>query len=249
MIRALVRKSATLDRASSQCSTYAQNTRIGRYWASLYEEPHPSERVLGRFFFYKTTLLTAIAFYSQDPLTLTLILAFSTVFDALTGIYQHTLMNFCHRTYFEKGVLHAAENLVRRFAIDIVRAEVITIFAVGFLSFSADQQSHVLINRLGSGTYYLNAALLDKLVSGGVLGRTFRSWFIIFASTLGSLLTTLHLARTQPPSWFPASVNHLGSLFSPMTMLLVFNGLVFLFMGTLYLRFGSKKLVRMNDAA
>lgn len=223
------------DHAVLDFRSYVARSAPGRYWQKIHEAPVDSERMLGVFFFWKTAILTAIAFYSEEPMTLAALLVFCSSFDALTGVYQHTIMNFCHRSFFRGHVLQTVENLARRFIIDIFRAEIITLIVLGGGFVSLDNQSHIFINRLVSGSYYFNAVFLDKLVASGTLCRNFRSRFIIFASTLGSLLCTLDLARTKAPEWLPSGVgNALSWMPKPLDFLMGFNILVLIVMASAY---------------
>jgi hypothetical protein len=212
-------------------------TKIGEYFTSLYCPPVPSERVLGGFFFGKTMITTAIAFYSVGSVSLILILGFSAVFDSLTGTYQHTLMNYFHRSYFVNSGLRFLQNLVKRFAVDIIRAEIIMLLLMGMEILGSSTQFHIFRNRLVSATYYFNAFLIDKLVEMGAISRNFRSTFVIFASTIGGMLCLLDFAKTSFPKWVPESIvaSIPASMPGPLALLMYFNAIVFVSMGALYL--------------
>lgn len=214
-----------------------RTTRLGQYCVSLYCPPVASEKVLGGFFFGKTMITTAIAFYQVDSLALIMILGFSAVFDSLTGTYQHTLGNYFHRTLFKSKPLQFIQNLSKRFALDIIRAEIIMLLLLGSELLAGANQFHIFKNRLVSASYYFNAAIIDKLVEMGVISRNFRSRFVIVASTIGGMLCLLDFAKTKFPGWVPQEVlaSIPSSIPGPLQLLMYFNLAVFLIMGTAYL--------------
>jgi len=214
-----------------------QNTFIGRYFNTIYAPPIKSEQFLGKFFFGKTILTTAIAFYNINEYSLFLILAFSASFDFLTGYYQQTLMNFFHYSLFKNKFFIFIQNLLKRYFIDIIRAEVIFFILLGheFLTFS--EQFHIFRNRFVNASYYFNAVIIDRLVEEHVISRNTRSKVVIFASTFGGLLCLLDFAKTSFPSWISkemiASIP--GWIPSPLMMLVIFNLSIFIIFGTMLL--------------
>lgn len=211
-------------------------TRLGKYLSGIYAAPVESEQVLGGFFFGKTLITSAIAFYYVDNFTLIALLTFSAVFDSLTGIYQQTLMNYFHQSVFKNRCLQFIQNLGKRYLIDVFRAEVLTLILLGMNTFTFSEQFHVLQNRFVSASYYFNALIIDKLVDMGAISREFRSKFVIFASTAGGLLCLLDFAKTDFPSWISAET--VASIPSwvpgPLKMLAYFNLSVFLVAAILY---------------
>jgi hypothetical protein len=212
-----------------------ENTSIGIYFKGLYCPPVASERVLGGFFFGKTMITTAIAFYQVDSISLISILAFSAAFDSLTGTYQHTLMNYFHRTLFKNKIFMFLQNLSKRFLLDIVRAEIIMLLLLGSELLSGANQFHIFRNRLVSASYYFNAVIIDKLVEMGTISRNFRSNFVIVASTIGGMLCLLDFAKTSFPNWLPETlVSSIPSYVpGPLSLLMYFNATIFVIMGGL----------------
>ncbi len=213
-----------------------ETTTLGYYLSQIYSKPVQSEHILGSFFFSKTLLTTAIAFYHLPTLTLVFVLLFSTLFDSLTGTYQQTLMNFFHRSVFKNRFFSFIQNLGKRYFIDIFRAQIITLFIMGLNTFSYSEQFHIFQNRFVSASYYFNAVLIDKLVEVKVISRNFRSRFIIFASTIGGMLCLLDFARTDFPSW--VSPNLIQSIPNwipgPLKLLAYFNISVFIMACMIY---------------
>jgi hypothetical protein len=226
-----------LEKAWSYVWPHIQHTRSGRYLKSIYEPPVNSEQVLGSFFFGKTIFTTIIAFYYVSMGPLIGILLFSAIFDSLTGTYQQTLMNYFHKSIFKNRTLIFIQNFIKRFFIDVFRAEVITVFLVGMEIFNLAHQGHVFLNRIVSCTYYFNAVLIDMLVAKEVITRNFRSKFVIFASSFGGLLSLIHLAHTKLPNWIPQDViSSIPSWFpGPLALLGIFNASVFIIAGVSYL--------------
>jgi hypothetical protein len=214
-----------------------KGTQIGQYFETLYCPPVPSEKVLGGFFFGKTMITTAIAFYEVDSIALISILGFSAVFDSLTGTYQHTLMNYFHRSYFKNKILQFIQNLGKRFAVDIIRAEIIMFLLLKTELLTTANQFHIFKNRLVSASYYFNAVIIDKLVDMGTISRNFRSNFVIVASTIGGMLCLLDFAKTSFPGWVPQELIAAipASLPGPLQLLMYFNVTVFVIMGGIYL--------------
>ncbi len=206
-----------------------RNTKIGNYFRDIYAKPVQSEQMLGGFFFGKTIITTAIAFYYLDTFTLLLVLGFSAFFDSFTGVYQHTLMNFFHKTNLKNRVLVFLQNLGKRYLVDVFRAEIITIFLMGLSTFTGPEQFHILQNRFVSASYYFNAIIIDKLVDLGAISRNFRSNFVIFASTAGGLLCLLDFAKTDFPAWVPAELIASIPVWmpGPLKLLAIFNLSVF----------------------
>lgn len=206
-----------------------EHTRLGRYLSPMYSEPVESEQVLGGFFFGKTLITSAIAFYYVDTHILISILIFSAIFDSMTGIYQQTLMNYFHRTIFDNKLLKFSQNLLKRYFIDVFRAQVLTIILMGMSAFSMSEQFHILQNRFVSASYYFNAVIIDKLVDLGAISRNFRSKFVIFASTAGGLLCLLDFAKTDFPSWVsPQLIESIPAWIpGPLLLLAYFNVSVF----------------------
>ncbi len=213
------------------------NSRIYKYMSSIYEKPIWSEQVLGGFFFGKTLVTTMIAFYFVEFKTLVFIILFTAFFDALTGIYQHTLMNYFHKTFFKNRFLAFAQNLFKRYFVDIFRAEVLAYILLGIQAMTMAEQYHIIQNRLVSGTYYFNAVLIDKLVEMGAMSRNARSKFVMIASSIGGLLCLLDFARTDFPSWIPAKMSGFFYEFfpGPLEMLAIFNFSVFVIAGAKFL--------------
>ncbi len=230
-----------------------KETSLGNYFTSLYSAPVDSEKVLGGFFFGKTLITTAIAFYQVDSIALLSILGFSAVFDSLTGTYQHTLMNYFHRSYFKQRFLQFTQNLTKRFLVDIIRAEIIMLFLFGSELLTGANQFHIFKNRLVSASYYFNAVIIDKLVDMGVISRNFRSHFVIIASTIGGMLCLLDFAKTSFPDWISQDVIAAipSAIPGPLELLMYFNLTVFIIMGSLYLLaiYGDKSATRAGKAS
>ena len=209
---------------------FIEPTTVGKYLSSIYQKPVESEQFLGGFFFGKTLITTAIAFYYVDTLTLLGILAFSAIFDSWTGVYQQTLMNYFHKTIFENKVLKFTQNLFKRYIVDVFRAEVLTLILMGIQTLTWAEQFHILQNRFVSASYYFNAVVIDKLVDMGAISRNFRSRFVIFASTAGGLLCLLDFAKTDFPAWMsPELIAGIPSWVpGPLVLLGYFNLTVFL---------------------
>lgn len=207
-----------------------KTSQAGNYCINLYEAPIKTEITLGRFFFVKTIFLTLIAFYSQDLLTLTIMLISCAIFDSLSGVYQQTLMNYFHKTIFKNKLLAYIQNLLKRLLIDMIRAEMMLFISIGMELFTWGNQWHIIINRLVSATYHFEAIILDKLVAQGHVSREARSKFIIVASTLGGLLCILHLARTELPAWLSSDISTSmpAWLPGPLEILMGFNIMLFL---------------------
>jgi hypothetical protein len=214
-----------------------KDTKISRYFETLYCPPVASERALGGFFFGKTMITTAIAFYSIESISLLLILVFSAIFDSLTGTYQHTLMNWFHRTLFENKILQFVQNMLKRLVLDIFRAEIIMLLLQGMALFDGDLQFHIIKNRLVSATYYFNAVIIDRLVEMGTIGRNFRSNFVIVASTIGGMLLMLDFAQTSFPAWVPAEMIESIPTWmpGPLKLLMYFNIVIFVCLGSAYI--------------
>lgn len=217
-------------------SKYMRSTKIGNYFDDIYTTPSQSELLLGKFFIMRTLLIMSVAYYYTSPLTLFALLLFTIVFDSLTGFYQHTLMNFFHKTKYKSKILMTSQNLIKRISIDIFRAEVIVFFVSGFSVFTFAEQGHILINRFTSASYYFNAVLIDKLVATRAISRHFRSQFVIFASTVGGVLCLFHLAKTSFPTWIPKNISEglTNLLPGPLTMLIYFNVVIFIILFTFY---------------
>lgn len=213
-----------------------EKTAFGAYIKSIYAEPVRSEQALGKFFFGKTLLTTSLAFYDTPVAVLVGILVFSAVFDSLTGFYQQTLMNFFHKSAFESKVARFCQNLVKRYLVDVFRAEVIFLILMGLDSFAFSEQFHIFRNRFVSASYYFNAVIIDSLVAQGVITRKLRARFVIFASTIGGMLCLLDFAKTKFPSWVsPEMVGHIPQWApGPLGMLMYFNILIFLLFGGVY---------------
>jgi len=211
-------------------------TKFGLYIKGIYAEPVRSEQALGKFFFGKTLLTTSLAFYDTPVAVLVGILLFSAVFDSLTGFYQQTLMNYFHKSAFENKALRFCQNLLKRYFVDVFRAEVIFFILMGldFLAFS--EQFHIFRNRFVSASYYFNAVIIDSLVAQGVISRKLRARFVIFASTIGGMLCLLDFAKTKFPSWVsPEMVSHIPQWMpGPLGMLMYFNFLIFFVFGSVY---------------
>jgi hypothetical protein len=214
-----------------------KNSKIGLYFLNLYARPHSSELFMGKFLFFRTAILIAFSYSFLGVIPFFVIILFTSMYDFFIGRYQHTVANFCNRTYFKNIILQTVENLFRRILLDSVRAEGINFIALGLISMSLHGQSHIFVNRLGSSSYYFNAVLMDRLVDGGVLGRDFRARFIIFASSFGGLLSTMHLADTRMPAFMHGC--------SPLQMLLIFNLLVFCALGFVYFKSYIKKQIAL----
>lgn len=230
---------------SLEFSEYLKSSRVGNYLDDIYTTPTQSELVLGKFFIIRTLLIMSVAYYYTTPLTLGALLIFSIIFDSLTGFYQHTLMNFFHKTNFRNRILVTTQNLIKRILIDIFRAEVIVFLVSGVTIFSFAEQTHIILNRFTSASYYFNAVLIDKLVATGAIGRNMRSKFVIFASTVGGVLCLLHLAKTSFPVWIPRPISSffMESFPGPLSILIYFNVAIFLL---LFVFYQSKKLQKRS---
>ena len=218
-----------LDKILLYLWSFIAPTFLGKYLKSIYQPPVNSEQVLGGFFFGKTLITTAIAFYYVDTTGLISILVFSAVFDSLTGIFQQTLMNFFHKSIFENKIYHFIQNLVKRYLVDIFRAEIITFLLLGLNTFLFSEQFHIFQNRFVSASYYFNALIIDKLVEMNAISRNFRSKFVIVASSIGGMLCLLDFAKTDFPSWIPITSSQIPSWVpGPLMLLGYFNLSIFI---------------------
>ena len=228
---------------------YIKNTRLGRYLQSVYEAPVQSEQMLGGFFYGKAIITTVIAFYYLDLVPLIAILIFSAVFDSMTGTYQHSLMNFFHKTIFKNRFFAFMQNLFKRYIVDVFRAEVLTLLIMGISTFSLSEQYHILQNRFVSASYYFNAVIIDKLVDLGAISRNFRSKFVVIASTIGGMLCLLDFAKTDFPKWIPQEMIQSIPTWipGPLKLLAYFNISVFILAALTYLWTITLKNFRQNN--